>query len=168
MFMTATQSIARKQINPESRAPKALGSYSHAVQVGQLVFVAGQGCRDAQTGIEAGITLDADGKVTAYDIEVQTEGVLKNLASVLDSAGLSLSDVIDATVFLKSMDDFDRYNKVWGKHFTSECPPARTTVAVADLPGRNYIEIKAIAMAREPVEGCAPPSSRLDSGAASF
>lgn len=166
--MTATQSLGRKQINPESRAPKALGSYSHALQVGQLVFVAGQGCRDAKTGVEAGITLDGDGKVTAYDIEAQTEGVLKNLATVLESAGLSLSDVIDATVFLKSMSDFDAYNKVWAKYFTSECPPARTTVGVADLPGRNYIEIKAIAMAREPVEVEASVSSRIDSGAASF
>ncbi|MBA3858233.1 MAG: hypothetical protein C0507_15115 [Cyanobacteria bacterium PR.3.49] len=145
--MTATQSRGRKQINPEGRAPKALGSYSHAVQLGNLVFVAGQGCRDPKTGIEAGITLDCDGKVTAYDIEVQTRGVLKNLATVLEAAGLSLGDVIDATVFLKTMDDFDRYNKIWAEHFTSECPPARTTVAVADLPGRNYIEIKAIAMA---------------------
>ncbi len=150
--MTATQSKGRKQINPESRAPKALGSYSHAVQVGGLVFVAGQGCRDAKTGVEAGITLDADGKVIAYDIEVQTRGVLNNLASVLAAAGLSLSDVIDATVFLKSMDDFDKYNKIWAEHFTSSCPPARTTVAVADLPGRNYIEIKAIAMANESTE----------------
>lgn len=147
--MTATQSRGRKQINPEGRAPKALGSYSHAVQVGNLIFVAGQGCRDPKTGIEAGITLDAEGKVTAYDIEVQTRGVLKNLATVLEAAGLSLKDVIDATVFLKTMDDFDRYNKIWAEHFTSECPPARTTVAVADLPGRNYIEIKAIAMAQE-------------------
>lgn len=147
--MTATQSRGRQQINPEGRAPKALGSYSHAVQVGNLIFVAGQGCRDPKTGIEAGITLDSEGKVTAYDIEVQTRGVLKNLATVLEAAGLSLSDVIDATVFLKTMDDFDRYNKIWAEHFTSDCPPARTTVAVADLPGRNYIEIKAIAMARE-------------------
>ena len=147
--MTATQSTGRKQINPESRAPKALGSYSHAVQVGPLVFVAGQGCRDAGTGVEAGVTLDGDGNVVAYDIEVQTRGVLKNLATVLEAAGLSLADVIDATVFLKSMQDFDKYNKIWAEHFTSECPPARTTVAVADLPGRNFIEIKAIAMARE-------------------
>lgn len=150
--MTATQSKGRKQINPDSRAPKALGSYSHAVQVGSLVFVAGQGCRDAKTGVEAGITMDADGKVTAYDIEVQTRGVLNNLSTVLAAAGLSLSDVIDATVFLKSMDDFDKYNKIWAEHFTSQCPPARTTVAVADLPGRNYIEIKAIAMAKESTE----------------
>lgn len=147
--MTATQSKGRKQINPESRAPKALGSYSHAVQVGSLVFVAGQGCRDAKTGVEAGITLDAKGQVIAYDIEVQTEGVLNNLKTVLEAAGLSLADVIDATVFLKSMDDFDKYNQIWAQHFTSECPPARTTVAVADLPGRNFIEIKAIAMAPE-------------------
>ncbi len=147
--MTATSSTVRKQINPQGRAPKALGSYSHAVQVGSLVFVAGQGCRDAITGMEAGVTLDAEGKVIAYDIEVQTRGVLKNLATVLESAGLTLADVIDATVFLKSMDDFPKYNKIWAEHFTSECPPARTTVAVADLPGRNFIEIKAIAMVRE-------------------
>lgn len=146
--MLATQIEGRKQINPESRAPKALGSYSHAVQVGSLVFVAGQGCRDAATGMEAGVKIGPDGEVIEYDIEVQTRGVLENLASVLEAAGLTLADVVDATVFLKSMDDFQKYNQVWAEHFTSACPPSRTTVAVADLPGRNFIEIKAIAMAR--------------------
>lgn len=147
--MTATQSKGRIQINPGGTAPKALGSYSHAIQVGAIVFVAGQGCRDAKTGIEAGITLDEAGKVSSYDIEVQTRGVIKNLETVLLAAGLTLGDVIDATVFLKNMSDFEKYNKVWGEFFTSECPPARTTVGVADLPGRNYIEIKAIAQAKE-------------------
>lgn len=146
--MKATRCDERKQINPDGRAPKALGSYSHAVQVGSLVFVAGQGCRDVKTNMEAGVTLDASGNVIDYDIEVQTRGVIKNLSKVLKAAGLTLDDVVDATVFLKSMDDFQKYNKVWAEFFSSECPPARTTVAVADLPGRNFIEIKAIALSR--------------------
>ncbi|MBC7997338.1 MAG: RidA family protein [Leptolyngbya sp.] len=150
--MTATQSKGRIQINPGGSSPKALGSYSHAIQVGAIVFVAGQGCRDAKSGIEAGIIIDEAGKVTSYDIEVQTRGVIKNLETVLLAAGLTLADVIDATVFLKNMSDFEKYNKVWSEFFTSECPPARTTVGVADLPGRNYIEIKAIAQAKETKE----------------
>lgn len=132
-------------VNPGELSPRPLGSYSHALRVGNLLFISGQGCRDPRTGVEAGLTLDENGKVLAYDIEAQTTGVLENLGTVLQAAGLGFENLVDITVFLADMNDFDRYNKIYAAYFTMENPPARTTVQVARLPGRNYIEIKAIA-----------------------
>lgn len=132
-------------INPGQASPSPLGSYSHALKVGNLLFISGQGCRDAKTGIEAGLTFDAKGEVVAYDIEEQTKGVLENLRAVLTAANLGFENVVDITVFLADMSDFEKYNGVYSRYFSMEHPPARTTVQVAKLPGRNYIEIKAIA-----------------------
>ncbi len=128
------------------KAPRPLGSYSHAVKAGGLVFLAGQGARDPQTGKEAGVALDAHGSVTSYEIQVQTAAVIENMIVVLEAAGCSITDVVDVTVFLKDMKDFAKYNSVYAKYFCFENPPARTTVQVADLPGNNFIEIKAIAV----------------------
>lgn len=140
------KAFQRTAINlEEGQAPRPLGAYSHAVRAGDLVFLAGQGARDASTGKEAGVVLDADGKVTAYDIAVQTSAVIENMKVILAAAGLTLNDVVDVSVFLKDIADFKRYNEVYSQYFSFESPPARTTVQVADLPGNNYIEIKAIA-----------------------
>ncbi|HEY9678041.1 MAG TPA: Rid family detoxifying hydrolase [Drouetiella sp.] len=139
--------LQRVAVNIEQgKAPLPLGSYSHAVKAGGLVFLAGQGARDASTGKEAGVTLNSDGSVQSYNIEVQTKAVIENMQTVLVAAGCALTDVVDVTVFLKDMNDFAKYNSVYAKYFSFENPPARTTVAVADLPGNNFIEIKAIAM----------------------
>ena len=132
-------------INPGQASPSPLGSYSHALKVGNLLFISGQGCRDPKSGIEAGLTFDANGAVVAYDIEEQTKGVLENLRAVLTAANLGFENVVDITVFLADMNDFQKYNGVYSRYFSMENPPARTTVQVAKLPGRNYIEIKAIA-----------------------
>ncbi len=126
-------------------APSPLGNYSHALQVGNLLFISGQGCRNVETGIEAGLTLGPAGEILAYDIEVQTQGVLENLGTVLKAAGLGYTDVVDVTVFLADMADFEKYNRVYSRYFAMAVPPCRTTVQVAKLPGRNFIEIKAIA-----------------------
>lgn len=145
--MSQTQQAGRRTaVNiDESKAPRPLGAYSHAVIAGNLVFLAGQGARSAATGKEAGIVLDDKGSVTSYDIAVQTEAVIENMKVVLEAAGCTLSDLVDVNVFLKDMNDFAKYNQVYSKHFSFDNPPARTTVAVADLPGNNFIEIKAIA-----------------------
>lgn len=127
-------------------APSPLGAYSHAVKAAGLVFLAGQGARDATTGKEAGITLDEEGKVVAYDIEAQTKAVIENMIAVLRAADCQLTDLVDVTVFLKDMNDFAKYNSVYRTYFSFDSPPARTTVQVADLPGNNFIEIKAIAL----------------------
>jgi len=138
--------VQKLAVNPGQASPSPLGAYSHAVRVGDLLFISGQGCRDPESGIERGLTFDSEGKVASYDIEAQTTGVLENLGAVLKAAGLSYSDVVDITVFLADMDDFSRYNKIYSKYFAqTPIPPARTTVQVARLPGRNFIEIKAIA-----------------------
>ncbi|MBI5172665.1 MAG: Rid family hydrolase [Candidatus Obscuribacter sp.] len=138
--------MIKEAVNPGQASPSPLGAYSHALRVGDLLFISGQGCRDPKTGVECGLTLDEKGQVLAYDIEVQTRGVLENLGVVLRHAGLDYSDLVDMTVFLHDMQDFERYNKVYAGYFSGVAvPPTRTTVQVARLPGRNYIEIKAIA-----------------------
>jgi 2-aminomuconate deaminase len=139
------QTLQKRAIHPGDTSPKALGAYSHGLVVGNLLFLSGQGCRSPQTGQEVGLTLDEQGKIVAYDIEAQTRGVLENLRAVLRAADLSFEDVVDVTVFLANMDDFDKYNQVYGQYFNFENAPTRTTVQVARLPGKNFIEIKAIA-----------------------
>jgi reactive intermediate/imine deaminase len=135
----------KRAIHPGDKSPKALGAYSHALVVGNLLFISGQGCRNPKTGKEVGLFVDDLERLVGYDIEAQTRGVLENLTAVLKEAGLTLHDVVDVTVFLTNMDDFDKYNHVYAQHFHFENPPARTTVQVARLPGKNFIEIKAIA-----------------------
>lgn len=143
--MSASGAPRRESVILREKAPAPLGAYSHAIKVSDLVFVAGMGARDAETGKEAGVTLDEAGAVKAYDIEAQTHAVIKNLSTVLSSAGCTLEDVVDMTVFLADMKDFDRYNRVYREYFSFENPPARTTVQVVALPGKNFIEMKAIA-----------------------
>lgn len=146
--MSETTGKTRSKIgfNITGKAPKPLGSYSHAVKAGGFLFVSGQGARHPDTGEEEGVTTDSDGKVTSYDIEVQTEAVIKNLRVTLEEAGLTMEDLVDVTVFLSDMKDFAKYNKVYEKHFSFPDPPARTTVEVSKLPGKNHIEIKATAI----------------------
>ena len=145
---SATQFL-RKAIHVEDPAPSPLGAYSHAIRAGNLLFLSGQGCRDPLTGIEAGIAMDADGKVTNYEITAQTRGCITNMERVLKAAGLALTDLVDVTVFLADMKDFAAYNKVYAEYFSFPEPPARTTIQAAALPGRNFIEIKAIAIFRD-------------------
>ncbi len=132
--------------NITGKAPSPLGAYSHAVRAGNLLFIAGQGARNPDTGEEEGVTVDQAGKITSYDIEIQTEAVIKNLRVVLEEAGLKMESLVDVTVFLCDMSDFAKYNKVYSKHFSFQDPPARTTVQVAGLPGKNFIEMKATAV----------------------
>jgi len=138
----------KEGITITGKAPSPLGAYSHAVKAGNFLFVSGQGARNADTGKEEGVVLDGNGNVLSYDIEVQTEWVIKNLKIVLEEAGLSLEDVVDMSVFLSDMDDFSKYNGVYAKHFSFPNPPARTTIQAAKLPGKNHIEIKAIALCK--------------------
>ncbi len=140
--------VLRQAIQVDEPAPSPLGSYSHAMRAGNLLYLSGQGCRDPHTGIEVGIKLDDTGKVISYDIEAQTHGCIANMQAVLKAAGLELKDLVDITVFLADMKDFQRYNKVYAEYFSFPEPPARTTIQAAALPGRNFIEIKAIALFR--------------------
>lgn len=136
----------RIPINVEQTAPAPLGNYSHAVKAGPFLFISGQGARNPETGTERGVTLDSFGKVTDYDIEVQTHACIANLQVVLQAAGCSLKDLVDVSVFLADIKDFAKYNRVYSQYFSFDGPPARTTVQAAALPGKNFIEIKAIAL----------------------
>ena len=128
-----------------SNLTKPLGNYSHYRTVGNLVFLAGQGSRDIATNKVAGLTHDQDGKLVSYDIKAQTHGCIKNISQVLESLNLTLKNLIDITVFLKNMSDFEQYNQIYNQYFNFDNPPTRTTIAVKDLPLENFIEIKAIA-----------------------
>jgi 2-iminobutanoate/2-iminopropanoate deaminase len=114
-------------------APAAIGPYSQAAIVGDLVFTAGQVALDPTTGtvIEGGI-------------EAQTARVLENLAAVLAAAGSSLSQVVKTTVFLTDMADFPAMNQVYAEEF-GDHKPARATVAVAGLPLGVRVEIEVVA-----------------------
>ena len=112
-------------------APAAIGPYSQAIVVGDLLFTSGQ------------IPLRADGTLNNGDITVQTTQVLTNLKAVIEAAGGSLDKVVKTTVFLKNLDDFVAMNTVYGDIFGSH-PPARSTVQVAKLPRDVLVEIEAI------------------------
>lgn len=116
------------------KAPKAIGPYEQAIKVGDLVYTAGQIPIDPQTG-----------NLIAGTIAEQTRQVLENLKAVLEAAGSSLDKVIKATVFLKNMADFAALNEVYGEYL-GKAKPARSTVAVADLPRGALVEIDLIAI----------------------
>ena len=112
-------------------APAAIGPYSQAMVVGDLLFTSGQ------------IPLRADGTLNDGDITVQTTQVFVNLTAVIEAAGANLNKVVKTTVFLKNLDDFAAMNKVYGDIFGSHTP-ARSTVQVAKLPRDVLVEIEAI------------------------
>lgn len=113
-------------------APAALGPYSQAKAVGNLVYTSGQ------IGIDP-----AAGKIVATDIEGQTHQVCKNLAEVLKAAGTDLSRVIKTTCFLNDINDFAAFNAIYAEYFTSK--PARSCVEVAKLPAGALVEVEVIA-----------------------
>ena len=124
--------------------PGALANYPHARRVGDLLFVSGMSCRQPDDS-HVGVRVDDDGTIHR-DIGVQTRAVIDNLAAILDAADASLTDVVDLTVFLIDMADYEGFNEVYNEFFDAPTGPARTTVAVAELPHPNLaIEIKAVA-----------------------
>ena len=132
--------------SPSPALTSPLARYVHSCWVGDLLFVAGQGCRDPETGLEVGILSDASASVSKiYDIDAQTRGVFSNIERVLAKEGLTKEHLVDVTVFLCDMDDFAAMNAVWNEFFATVATPCRTTVAVRQLPGKNFVEMKAIA-----------------------
>jgi 2-iminobutanoate/2-iminopropanoate deaminase len=117
------------------QAPKAIGPYAQAIKANGFVYTAGQIPIDPSTGniIDGGVT-------------EQTRQVLENLKAILQAAGSSLDQVVKATVFLKQMSDFAAMNDVYAKYFGG-AKPARSTVAVAELPRGALVEIDLIALA---------------------
>ena len=113
-------------------APDAIGPYSQAVVSNGMVFTSGQIAINPATG-----------NVEAVTIEEQTEQVMKNLGAVLEEAGSSYDKAIKTTCFLAEMSDFASFNEIYGKYFTSK--PARSCVAVRDLPKGVLAEVEVIA-----------------------
>lgn len=115
------------------KAPAAIGPYSQAVKVGNMVYTSGQIALVPETAT-----------IEANDIVGQTEQVLKNLTEVLAAAGTSMQNVVKTTCFLADMNDFAAFNDVYGKYFTSK--PARSCVAAKQLPKNALVEVEVIAV----------------------
>jgi len=125
-------------------APAAIGPYSQAIRLGNLLYTSGQ------------IALDpATGQLVPGVITEQTARVLENLKAVLAAAGTGLAHTIKTIVFLKNMDDFAAMNAVYGKYLASDgvTPPARSTVQAARLPKDALVEIEVIAVIPSKDEG---------------
>lgn len=116
-----------------SNAPQAIGPYSQAIVVGNMLYASGQ------------IPINpASGNIETTDIKAQAHQVLKNIGAVLSAADLKYSDVVKTTVFLTDLNDFGTVNEIYGEYFT-EPYPARSCVQVAALPKNAKIEIEIIA-----------------------
>ena len=124
-----------KEIISTDKAPGAIGPYSQAIKVSDLVFCSGQ------------IPIDpATGEFVSQDVAEQTKQVLRNLSAVLEAAGSGLDKIVKTTVFLADMGDFAAMNDVYAEFF-SENKPARATVQAARLPRDARVEIECIATA---------------------
>lgn len=115
------------------KAPGAIGPYSQAIICGNMLYTSGQIPINPETG-----------NIEATDITTQTEQVMKNLGAVLAEAGTSFENVVKTTCFLDEISDFGAFNEVYAKYFTSK--PARSCVAVKDLPKGALCEVELIAL----------------------
>lgn len=116
------------------KAPKAIGPYSQAILVNGMLYTSGQ------------IPLNLEGNVVGENITEQTEQVMKNLKAVLEEAGTNFENTIKTTCFLSDMSNFAGFNEVYSKYFTSN--PARSCVAVKELPKQVLVEVEIIALVK--------------------
>ncbi len=124
--------MSKKAINTE-KAPKAIGPYSQAIQVGNFVYTSGQLPIDPTTGA-----------FPVGGIKEQTRQSLSNIQAILEEAGLTMSNVVKTTVFLADMNDFADMNAIYAEFFTPPYP-ARSAVAVKTLPKNALVEIEVVA-----------------------
>ena len=126
-------------------APKPVGFYPHAKQVGNLLFLSGVGPRVLNKKDIPGVSLDNLGNVVNYDIELQAVSTFNNVKLILEDCGSSWDKIIDVTVFLTNISqDFKTFNVIYKNYFKS-CFPCRTTIEVNSLPTPIAIELKVIA-----------------------
>lgn len=123
-----------KKIISTVNAPAAIGPYSQAVKVGNLLFTSGQIPLDPQTG-----------ELVNDSIENAAERVMQNLKAILEEAGTSFEKVVKTTVLLSDINDFGKVNEVYGKYFNSE-QPARSCFQVGKLPKDALLEVEVIAV----------------------
>jgi len=129
---------------PSDRLITPRGRFPHARVAGNLIYVSGTSSRRPDNTI-AGASVDELG-TTSLDIRVQTRAVLDNIRGILQRYGADLTDLVQATAYLVSMNDFGGYNEVWAEYFPDSAP-ARTTVAVHQLPHPHLlIEIQSVAL----------------------
>ncbi len=121
-----------KKVNTE-KSPAAIGPYSQAIKINDMIFTSGQ------------IPFNAEGKLISDDVQEQTRQSLNNVKNILQEGGSSMDNVIKCTVFISNMDDFSKINEVY-QEFFSEPYPARSCVEVARLPRDVKVEIEAIAI----------------------
>jgi len=113
-------------------APEAIGPYSQAIKVGNIIFTSGQ------------IALTPNGEFLDADVKTQTKQVCENLKAVLEAAGAKIENVVKTTIFLDDINNFAAVNEVYGEYFSHK--PARSTVAVKELPKGAKVEIECIAV----------------------
>ena len=123
-----------KKIITTKAAPEAIGPYSQAVMAGGQLFISGQIALDPVTG-----------EMVNVDIAAETGQILKNLGAILRAAGMGYADVVQATVYLRDLNDFAAMNAVYGEFFKDD-PPARATVEVSGLPKDARVEMAFIAV----------------------
>lgn len=124
----------KKQAISTKKAPAAVGPYSQAIKAGGFLFVSGQIPINPETG-----------ELVTGDIKAQTHQVLKNVKAILEEAGLTMDDVVKATVFISDMDQFAAVNEVYAQYF-GDVPPARACVEVARIPKDVGVEVEVIAI----------------------
>ena len=125
----------QRDVVTTDHAPAAVGPYSQGVVSGGFVFTAGQAALDPATG-----------KLVEGGIQAETHQVFKNLVAVLEAADSGLEQVVKVSVFLTDMGDFAAMNEVYATYFEGMAPPARSTVAVRELPVGAMVEIDMIAI----------------------
>jgi 2-iminobutanoate/2-iminopropanoate deaminase len=128
--------MSEREVISSPETPAAIGPYSQGIKAGGFVFLSGQIPLVGNTG-----------KVVYGMIKEQTEQVLTNITLLLKTQGLDMSDVVKATVYLASMNEFSAMNEVYTRHFPGT-PPARSTVEVSRLPRDVRVEIEVIAQVR--------------------
>jgi len=112
-------------------APEAIGPYSQAIKVGSFVYTSGQ------------IALTPQGDFLDEDVKIQTRQVCENLKAVLEASGAKLENVVKTTIFLDDINNFNDVNEIYGEYFVHK--PARSTVAVKELPKGAKVEIECVA-----------------------
>ena len=125
--------IVMKKIISTDKAPAAVGPYSQAVKVGNILYCSGQIGLDPVTG-----------QMKGSDVRTQAEQVMENIAAVLAAADASFEDVVKTTCFLADINDFATFNEIYAKYFTGK--PARSCVAAAALPKGALVEVEVIAV----------------------
>jgi 2-iminobutanoate/2-iminopropanoate deaminase len=132
VFVLSFSDSKKKQVILTDKAPLPIGPYSQGIKSNGTLYVSGQ------------IALKADGKLDTSSIENECRQALENVKAIVEAAGLTLKDVVKASIFTTDMKQFGRINEVYKNYFSSE-PPARETVEVKALPKGAHVEISVIA-----------------------